>query len=354
MAIAMGTVEESIELRKRYHFEVSMHSLTSDLSGVTLGAPLALSLLSLVACQGGRSHTIRSQDCCVAYQRTDRLPDRPPSRVVRIAVGGDSRNDNSHVLPWAFSEARRRGAQAFFFLGDMELDPSADGFFAKELTALWPGLPFYPVIGNHEVERFGAVRLPGDQHAVKEFREDFFAAPAVQMAPIAEVAYAADVGGIVHLIALDNVSRRGEGFGAAQLTWLARDLEAASAAKKVILVGMHKALARNPITTHAMDEDGVDAVMDSDTALALFKRYKVTMVFVSHSHMYAAYNQQGVEMRLTGGLGAPLVKGLADADGGFHHFLLLDVPLDDKDRTPLLVEVVRFPGKPTRAEQDEH
>lgn len=315
---------------------------------------LGLSLLSLVGCHGGRSRSIRSPDCCVAYQRTDRLPDRPPSRVVRLAIGGDSRNDNSHVLPWAFSEAKRRGAQAFFFLGDMELDPSADGFFASQLTTLWRGLPFYPVIGNHEIERFGAVRLPGYQHAVKEFREDFLTVPGVRIAPTAEVAYAADIGGIVHLIALDNVSCRGEGFGAAQLTWLARELETASAARKVVLVGMHKALAGNPVTTHAMDEDGADAVMDSDSALALFKRYQVAMVFVSHSHMYAAYDQQGIEMRLTGGLGAPLVKGLAEADGGFHHFLLLDVPLDNKDRRPMRVEVVRFPGKPTRDQQDEH
>ena len=65
-------------------------------------------------------------------------------------------------------------------------------------------------------------------------------------------------------------------------------------------------------------------------------QYKVTMVFVSHSHMYASYNQEGVEMRLTGGLGAPLVKGLAEADGGFHHFLLLDVQPGD-DKTPLRV-----------------
>lgn len=57
-------------------------------------------------------------------------------------------------------------------------------------------------------------------------------------------------------------------------------------------------------------------------------------------------------MRLTGGLGAPLVKGLAEADGGFHHFLLLDVPPGD-GKTPLRVEVVKFPGTPTRDDKDE-
>jgi hypothetical protein len=68
--------------------------------------------------------------------------------------------------------------------------------------------------------------------------------------------------------------------------------------------------------------------------------------------MYAAYNQDGIENRLTGGLGAPLVKGLAESDGGFHHFLLLDIP-PSRDKTLLRVEVVRFHGIPTRDQQDE-
>jgi 3',5'-cyclic AMP phosphodiesterase CpdA len=174
----------------------------------------------------------------------------------------------------------------------------------------------------------------------------------VKLAPLPEVVYAADIGDVVHFIALDNVSRSAEGFGADQLAWLAADLKAANATHKVILVGMHKAFAKNPITTHAMDEDGANAVRESDAALALCRQYKVAMVFVSHSHMYASYNQAGVEMRLTGGLGAPLVKGLAAADGGFHHFLLVDVP-PGGSKSPLRVDVVRFQGTPTRDEGDE-
>jgi hypothetical protein len=233
----------------------------------------------------------------------------------------------------------------------MEITRLADKSFAAQLADL-SGIPFYPLLGNHEVEFLGAVRLPGSRHAVKEFEEDFLTAPGVKLAPLAEVVYGADLGSFVHIIALDNVSPRGDGFGPGQLTWLAADLRAANAAKKVILVGMHKALANNPITTHAMDEDGADAIRESDAALALFKQYGVAMVFVSHSHMYASYNQSGVEVRLTGGLGAPLVKGLAEADGGFHHFLLLDIPPGD-GHTPLRVEVIRFPGTPTRDQEDE-
>jgi hypothetical protein len=255
------------------------------------------------------------------------------------------------VVPWAFQEARKRGAKAFVFLGDMEITSMEDRFFMPLLQGL-AGIPFYPVIGNHEVELFGAVRLSSGRHSVEEFKEDFLRKPGVRLAPLPEVVYSAEIGPRVHFIAMDNVSRRGEGLGDAQLSWLAGDLMAASESKSIILVGMHKALAKNPITTHAMDEDGPSAVRDSDAALALFRQYGVAIVFVSHSHMYAAFNQDGIETRLTGGLGAPLVKGLAEADGGFHHFLLLDVS-PGGDKSQLRVEVVKFNGAAIRDDQDE-
>jgi 3',5'-cyclic AMP phosphodiesterase CpdA len=240
---------------------------------------------------------------------------------------------------------------AFVFLGDMEITSFADRFFMPQLRSL-AGIPFYPVIGNHEVELFGAVRLSSGRHAIEKFKEDFLHKPGFRVAPLPQVVYSADLGKVIHFIALDNVSRRGEGFGDEQLAWLAGDLQAASSVKSIILVGMHKALAKNPITRHAMDEDGQRAIRESDAALALFKQYGVAMLFVSHSHMYAAYNQDGLETRLTGGLGAPLVKGLAESDGGFHHFLLVDL-LPGGDKAVLKVEVLRFHGIPTRDQQDE-
>jgi 3',5'-cyclic AMP phosphodiesterase CpdA len=233
----------------------------------------------------------------------------------------------------------------------MEITSFEDRLFMPQLRRL-EGIPFYPVIGNHEVELFGAVRLSSGRHAVDEFKEDFLRKPGFRVAPLPQVVYSAEIGKQVHFIALDNVSRRGEGLGDAQLSWLGADLKAASEAKSIILVGMHKALAKNPITTHAMDEDGPSAVRDSDAALALFKQYGVVMLFVSHSHMYAAFNQDGIETRLTGGMGAPLVKGLAEADGGFHHFLLLDVS-PGGDKSQLRVEVVKFNGAAIRDDQDE-
>jgi hypothetical protein len=299
--------------------------------------------------RAARSSSILSADCCAAYQLSDSLSDQPPSGVVRFAIGGDSRDDYSGVLPWALQEAKKRGAKAFLFLGDLELTRSLDGHTKSALKDL--GIPVYLTIGNHEVEFLGAIRLPGSRHAVKEFKEDFLNTSGINLAPFKDtVVYSADLTNSIHFVSLDNVSRHKEGFGRDQLDWLENDLKAARAANKLILVGMHKGLANNPVTSHAMDEDGDGAVRDSDAALALFKKYQVAMVFVSHSHMYAAYSQQGIPVRLTGGLGAPLVKGLAEADGGFHHVLLLDVPAAG---TPLQVQVVKFPGKAVHDEKDE-
>lgn len=308
----------------------------------------------LVGCQkGGRSSAIRCGGNCAAYQHTDSLPERPPEGTSRLAIGGDSRDDRSQVVTWAFNEAKQRGAKAFFFLGDLELTPAEDGVFLSKLEQLKP-LPFYPVMGNHEVESFGFFwrSQSESRDRVKTFKDRFVKVPVNLAKFDDEVVYSVDFESDVHFIALDNVSRRGEGFGPEQLSWLERDLKAASVATKVILIGMHKGLANNPVTTHAMDEDGPVAIKDSAAALALFKKYKVAAIFVSHSHMYAAYNQDGVGVWLTGGLGAPLVKGLGVWEGGFHHFLLVDVQPRD-NMTPLKVEVVKFPGAPTKDDEDE-
>jgi 3',5'-cyclic AMP phosphodiesterase CpdA len=266
---------------------------------------------------------------------TDQSP--PPANVTRIIIGGDSRNDTSHVLPWAFREAKARGAAAFVFLGDMELTPTMDGKFQRELALLDP-IPFYPVIGNHEVKTFGLVGIR-DKHNKRRFRERFLDTPRtpVHSAIDGEVVYAVDLQGGVRLIVLDNVSQKG--FGDAQLAWLENALVAASTDPRVkhIVVGMHKALAKNGVTTHSMDSDGPRGAADSVAALALFERYKVELVFASHDHRYATFTQGTIRSYITGGLGAPLKGGPGEA---FHHFLVLDVANDG-----LRVDVVPFPGE---------
>jgi len=272
------------------------------------------------------------------------VPVAPPT-APRYIVGGDSRDDAAHVLPWAFREAKARGASGFFFLGDMELTPQLDAHFARELPLLDP-IPFYPALGNHEVRIFGFVPV-GKHEAEKAFRARFLATARTPITSsiVDKVVYSVDVPGGLHFIALDNVSQ--SGFGAAQLAWIALDLEQASqsALVKHIVVGMHKPLAHNGISTHGMDGDGAQAIADSDAALALFVKYKVALILASHVHKFAHFSQANIDSYITGGLGAPLDR--ASPDQAFHHFLQLDLT-DEKIR----VSVVRFDGKPSYGEED--
>jgi hypothetical protein len=169
----------------------------------------------------------------------------PPEGVVRYIIGGDSRDDHAHVMPWALREAKARGASGFIFLGDMELTPGLDGHFEKELTYLDP-IPFFPVLGNHEVKLFGFVGL-GQGASEGAFRTRFLgtARTPLKSSLPTKIVYSVDLPGAVHFIALDNVSQNG--FGADQLAWLSTDLEhtRADPSVKYIVVGMHKPLAKN-------------------------------------------------------------------------------------------------------------
>jgi hypothetical protein len=271
----------------------------------------------------------------------------PEAGITRFIIGGDSRDDADHVLPWAFREANARGASAFFFLGDMELTPMLEATFSRELAYLDP-IPFYPVLGNHEVKTFGILGLSKGRNE-RQFRANFLDKPRTPVTTSIDgkVVYSADLPGGVHFIALDNVSQKG--FGADQLAWLASDLDKASADPKVhfIIVGMHKPLAHNGVTTHGMDRDGDRGIADSDAAVALFVAHKVALIVASHDHRFASFTQSNIPSYVTGGLGAPL--DFSDPAQAFHHFLQVDV-----GETGLHVDVVRYPGSTsTNAEVDE-
>jgi 3',5'-cyclic AMP phosphodiesterase CpdA len=266
---------------------------------------------------------------------------------VRFIVGGDSRDDSAHVLPWSFREAKARSATAFLFLGDMELTPELAPKFKKELALLDP-IPFFPVLGNHEVRQFGAIAI-GVGALERKFRERFLGTKQTPVQSTFEdkVVYSIDLAGGVHFVAIDNVSQKG--FGEGQLKWLEGDLEAARKrpTTRHILVGMHKPLAKNGVTTHSMDGDGPQAIADSDAALALFGRFSVSLILASHVHELARFSQGGITSYITGGLGAPLKKD-AGPEHAFHHFLQLDVKDGD-----IHVSVIRFDGSPSIEEHDE-
>lgn len=271
---------------------------------------------------------------------------------VRYFVGGDSRGDVAHVLPWAFHEAKARGVGAVIFLGDMEVSADLDDHFKGALAELGP-IPFYPVLGNHETTRRELTAdLPREERAraLGVFRGRFLGTPQTRVTSAFDdkLTYALDLPGDVHFVALDNVSQ--SGFGAEQLAWLAADLGRARAggATKHLIIGMHKALAANGVTRHAMDEDGPQAVADSEAALALFEKSRVELIFASHFHGFAEHASRGIRSFITGGLGAPL--DMKHGGGtAFHHFIVLEARGD----APLAVQVVRFEGPPAVAHEHD-
>ncbi|MBI3272557.1 MAG: metallophosphoesterase [Planctomycetes bacterium] len=278
-------------------------------------------------------------------------PAPPPPGTARYLIGGDSRNDVNHVIPWAFDQSKRRGASAFIFLGDMELTPELDVKFQKELSLLQP-VPFYPVLGNHEIDQFGVFRVGflerlHGANPEKNFRRRFL---GTKETPVKsnfgdKVVYGTDLPGGLHFIALDNVSQKG--FGDSQLAWLQNDLKAARSnpGTKYIVVGMHKALAANGHTTHAMDEDGDRSKKDSAVALALFRAFHVNLIFASHLHDYVKFSQGGIESYITGGLGAPLhIAGPLSV----HHVLQLDV-----SNSGLAVSMIPFDGPTLFSDDDD-
>jgi hypothetical protein len=96
-----------------------------------------------------------------------------------------------------------------------------------------------------------------------------------------------------------------------------------------------------------MDADGAIGVADSDAALALFVKAKVSLIVASHVHELAQGELSGIPLYVTGGLGAPLV-GSAGAEHAFHHFLQVDVASDG-----LHVTAVRFDGKPSTSREED-
>src|SRR5262249_42212264 len=105
--------------------------MKEQIIGLTVVGTIAASLsCNAATCNiGARSSDVICGDNCAAFQQTDSLPDQPSQGVVRLAVGGDSRDDRSGVVPWAFTEAKRRGAQGFLFLGDLEITSAMDKRF---------------------------------------------------------------------------------------------------------------------------------------------------------------------------------------------------------------------------------
>ncbi len=300
------------------------------------------------ACAGGNP-------CAVTTATVTFDAKKPTDDRVVYFVGGDSRGDEGGVVRWAFQQAKAVGARGFLFLGDMEWSFACDGHFRKEQIEYLSPVGFYPVLGNHEVDWFGFIvgrvhGVEGTTDAERLFQKTFL---GTRDTPVRStfgdrVVYSVDLDKGLHFIALDNVS--GGGFDAEQLEWLERDLRAARSAPRTkhIVVGMHRPLVDNCTGGYSMAEDGDPGRSDSRQALKLFQRYGVSLIFASHVHNFAQFEQGGIKTYISGGLGAHLVSCRCGDCQKIHHFLQLDVSESD-----IRVAVVRFPGRHVNSVNDE-
>jgi len=148
-------------------------------------------------------------------------------------------------------------------------------------------VPFYPVIGNHDIysdgrPRFNQLTPNGQSHYSFDYQNAHFT-----MADTAE-----------------------GGMSVSELAWLESDLAGSSKPLKFVF------------THHPpFDPIGLDHIMTygADEFMALMEKYGVKEVFSGHIHAYAKSERNGVTYFISGGAGAPLVPGFS------YHYLNLTV-----------------------------
>ncbi len=164
------------------------------------------------------------------------------------------------------------------------------------------GVPFYHVIGNHEVtddpQRDAYIkRLFGKAYGSLDF-------------------------GGSHFVMLDSEEKGHEGtISGDQLRWLEKDLSTNDKALN-IFVFLHRPLFSVIDPGLSRGKSFADKG-NRDALHALFVGHKVKAVFAAHEHLFGDITKDGVRYIISGGGGAPLYK--SPQDSGFFHYLLVRV-----------------------------
>jgi len=242
----------------------------------------------------------------------------PPPSTWNFVVAGDSRNCGDVVMPAIAAGASKDGAKFYWHLGDwraiytFDEDMQQAAVVAKKpplqlqnyLLAAFQdaidnqikpfeklGIPVYAGIGNHEtiwpITRkafvtafYGSLNMPAIRD--QRVKDD----PYTFQAPVQPYFHVVNDG--IDFIYLDNASC--EMFDEQQMTWLTAllDRDAATAAIKTIVVGMHEALPDSRSCGHSMS----NYPRGRDTGRRVYhlllelrdKYQKQVYVLASHSH----------------------------------------------------------------------
>ncbi len=163
-------------------------------------------------------------------------------------------------------------------------------------------IPFYPVVGNHEVSGFG-----GQKDYLEMLKKPLYYSFNYKKS---------------HFVILDTSVNFPNGpFTLQQFEWLKKDLSNATSAQNVFLF-MHKPLLEKNEKSSWTNEKMAEKVRNF--IYAFNKKYhNIRVIFQGHEHLFWQKNVGGIKYIITGGAGAPLDG--EPQNGGFYHFLLVSV-----------------------------
>jgi predicted phosphodiesterase len=215
----------------------------------------------------------------------------------QFAVLGDSR-DGKRVYTQLIQKILERKPHFIIHLGDMISKPSEKEW--KEFFEISKAIniPFFPVIGNHEVA--GTIR--GEEIYRRQF-----------ILPDGKSYYAFRAGGAFFVI-LD--SEKGQGkIVDEQGAWLEDILSSSTEKLKFVFIHRPLFLPMDSLKTgRAMDKYPIER----DRLHQLFMKTGVKSVFAGDDHRYDRTERGNILYIITGGGGAP-IYALKDSGGYFHY-----------------------------------
>jgi len=223
-------------------------------------------------------------------------------RPFQFAIIGDNR-DGEKVYTQLMKAVVGRKAYFLINLGDMIPYPHAREWQAFFEVSKQINLPFFPVVGNHDV---GTTK-----QGVEIYRKQF-------SLPEGKTYYAFRAGGILFVI-LDSEEGKAR-IIEDQRSWLEDVLLSSQETFKFVFIHRPLFLPKNSLKLgHALDK----YPHERDDLHQFFLKTKVKTVFQADDHRYDRTEKDGILYLISGGGGAPLTA--FKESGGYFHYVWISV-----------------------------